>query len=155
MRRLALLMMLMLAACAEALELPEAVSEWRCVSEHVTPLVLDANGENLGRIVYRNYEREAPKSYVQVILTEGRGTGSLYVPEHVRDSQGVMPSESGYKTLSVSGRRAILEEHSYMPLALAIDAGDNLILTLESSSLTEQELLSFAEEVLSSWSSTE
>ena len=142
------------AGYAFALELPDAVNEWRCVKEDVVPLVLDANHENLGRMVYRDYEREMPKGTLQIILTEGKGTGSLYVPEHVRDSKGAMPSESGYKILNIVGRKSVLEKHSYMPLVLAVDAGDNVILTIESSSLNENELVTFAEEILSSWSST-
>ena len=155
MRKLVLLMMLMSAASCYAFDLPDSVREWRCVNESVTPLILDVNGENLGRIVYRDYEREAPKGYVQVIMTEGSGTGSLYVPERVKDSRGVMPSDSGYKILSISGRKAIMESKSYMPLVLAVSAGDNVVLTIESGSLSEQELVSFAEEILSQWKNTE
>ena len=154
MRRVLLAaVMMMLASCACALELPDSVGEWQCVKEHVVPLVLDVNGESVGRMVYRDYEREGRR--VQVILTEGKGTGSLYVPERVGESQGVMPSEAGYRLLKVAGRRAILEGQSFMPLALAVSVGDNVILTLEASSLTEDELVSLAEETLSSWSVTE
>ncbi len=155
MRKLVLLMMFLFVSGCYAGELPDSVREWRCVKESVTPLVLDANGENLGRIVYRDYEREAPKGYVQVIMTEGSGTGSLYVPESVRDSEGVMPSDAGYRVLSIAGRKAIMEAKSYMPLVLAIAAGENVVVTIESGSLGEDELVSFAEEMLSRWRNTE
>ncbi len=156
MRRIVLvLMFLMFSGRAFAFELPDAVKEWRCVKEHIVPLVLDVNSEDIGRMVYRDYEREMPKGTVQIILTEGRGTGSLYVPEGVRDSEGAMPSESGYEILSISGRKSVLEKRAYMPLALAVSAGDNVVLTIETGSLTEDEIVSFAEEILSSWRSTE
>ncbi|MBR0034234.1 MAG: hypothetical protein IJP54_01030, partial [Synergistaceae bacterium] len=86
MRRIVLVLtFLMFSGRAFAFELPDAVKEWRCVKEHIVPLVLDVNSEDIGRMVYRDYEREMPKGTVQIILTEGRGTGSLYVPEGVRD----------------------------------------------------------------------
>lgn len=157
MRRVvfAVIMVWLYAGCVYALELPDSVKEWRCVNEHVVPLVLDVNSENLGRMVYRDYVREFPRGSVQVILTEGRGTGSLYVPEGVRDVAGAMPAESGYELLDVAGRKSVLEKRAYMPLALAVSAGDNVVLTIETGSLSEKEIVNFAEGVLSSWRSTE
>lgn len=154
MRKFLLVIFLLLSSCSYALELPEAINEWQCINENIVPLILDANGENLGRVVYRDYVRESPKGSLQIILTEGKGTGNLYVPEKINNSHGVMPSDSGYKILSISGHKSILESQSFMPLALAVNAGDNVILTIESSSLNENELINFAEEILSSWSST-
>ena len=151
----AVMMVWLCAGGAYALELPDAVNEWHCVNEHVVPLILDANGENLGRMVYRDYVRDFPKGSLQIIMTEGRGTGSLYVPEGVRDSRGAMSAESGYEILNVAGRKSVLEKREYLPLALAVDVGDNVIFTIESGSLTESGIVSFAEEVLSSWRSTE
>ena len=144
-----------LAGYAFGAELPDSVNEWRCVKEDIVPLVLDVSSEDIGRMVYRDYVRENPKGTLQIILTEGRGTGSLYVPEGVRDSGGFMPSESGYKILSIAGRKSVLENRAYMPLALAVSAGDNVVLTIETGSLTENEIVSFAEEILSSWRNTE
>ena len=144
-----------LAEYAFAYEPPDSVNEWRCVKEDIVPLVLDVNSEDIGRIVYRDYVRDFPKGTVQIILAEGIGTGSLYVPEHVREFMGAMPSESEYKILSIAGRKSVLEKRAYMPLALAVSAGDNVVLTIETGSLTENEIVSFAEEVLSSWRNTE
>ncbi len=152
---LVLLMMIMLASCAYALELPDSVNEWHCVKEHITTLTPDADGVNRGRMVYRDYERESPQGIVHVILTEGTGTGSLYVPEKVRKPEGLTLSASEYKLLTIAGSKSIMEVHSYMPLVLAVNAGDNVVLTLESSSLNEHEIVSFAEEILSSWNITE
>ena len=147
--------MVMFAQGALALELPDTCGEWRCVGEHILPLVADANGEELGRMVWRDYERESPKGSVQVILSEGTGTGGLYVPDSVNDSHGALPAESGYRLLTLAGCPAILEVHSYIPLALAVKAGDNVVLTIESPSLSESEIAGFAEEILSSWKHTE
>ncbi len=146
---------LLAAGSAFAYELPDTVNEWRCVNEHIVPLILDVNSEDLGRMVYRDYVRDFPKGTLQIVMTEGRGTGSLYVPEGVRDSKGAMPAESGYEILNVAGRKSVLEKRAYMPLALAVSAGDNVIITIETGSLTEGEIVSFAEEILSSWRSTE
>ncbi|MBQ7215398.1 MAG: hypothetical protein IJS39_05385 [Synergistaceae bacterium] len=146
---------LVFSGCGYALELSDTVEEWHCVKEYIVPLILDAGSEDLGRMVYRDYVRDFPKGTVQIILSEGRGTGSLYVPESVRDSEGAMPAESGYRILSIAGRKSVLENRAYMPLALAVDAGDNVILTIETGSLTENEIVSFAEEILSSWRNTE
>ena len=155
MRRFLVLMMLLLTSCAYALELPDSVNEWQCVKEHIVTLTPEADGVNLGRMVYRDYTRKAPIGAVQVILTEGTGTGSLYVPESVKASKGLMPSDSEYRVFTIAGRKSILESQSYMPLVLAVSVGDNVILTIESSSLTENEIVSFAEEMLSRWNTTE
>ena len=155
MRKAVFAVMLVFAAsCAFAVELPDSVNEWQCVNEHITPLVPDATGESLGRVVYRDYERETPRGLVQVIMTDGTGTGSLYVPEKLNDSKGYLPTNSGYKLLTVAGHKSILENYPYMPLALAVSVSDNVILTIESGSLNETEIVSFAEEILSRWSST-
>ena len=155
MRKAVFAVMLVFAAsCAFALELPDSVNEWQCVKEYVTQLVPDATGKSLGRVVYRDYEREAPRGLVQVIMTDGTGTGSLYVPEKASDSKGDLPTEAAYKLITVSGCKSILEIYPYMPLALAVSVGDNVILTIESSSLNENEIVSFAEEILSRWSTT-
>ncbi len=122
-------------------------AEWLCVSECTVNLFEG------GRAVYRTYEQG--KSAVDVIITEGAGTGSLYVPDEVRTAKGVMSSDAGYRVLDVAGHKAVLETRSFMPLALAVNAGDNIALTLESSSLSESEIVKFAEVILSSWKDTE
>lgn len=149
-----LVMLWVIVSPAVALELPDSVGEWRRVGEHVVPLVPAANSEDLGRMVYADYVRESPRGSLQVILTEGAGTGSLYVPERVRDSKGMMPADSAYRVLTVAGHSAILEDQSYMPVALAVKAGDNVVLTLETASLSEVEIVNLAEEILSLWRST-
>ena len=146
-----LAVILLAAGYAFALELPDTVNEWRCVKEDIVPLILDANGENLGRIVYRDYARENPKGTLQIILTEGIGTGSLYVPERVRDSKGAMPSDSYYKILDIDGLKSILERHEFMPVSIAVNAAKNTVITIESSSLSEESIIEFARNLISKY----
>ena len=139
---------LVFSGCGYALELSDTVEEWHCVKEYIVPLILDAGSEDLGRMVYRDYVRDFPKGTVQIIMTEGRGTGSLYVPESVRNSEGAMSADSGYKIVDIDGRKSILESHKYMPVSLAVNAAENTVITIESSSLTEEEIIDFAKNIL-------
>ena len=123
------------------------ISGWELKSEFVTPLIPDANSEDLGRVVYKTYERESPRAVLEIILTEGTGTGNLYVPESVDASKGLMPAD-GYEILEIEGHRAVLESPEFLPMALAINAGENLIINLESPSLSREELIETAKEIL-------
>lgn len=154
MRRVFVIMMLLTAGPVFALELPDNVGEWKTVTTNIIPLITEYNNEAHGRVTYRTYVRENPSSTLDVILTEGTGTGNLYVPEKVNDTPGMMPSDSGYERLTVSGHDAIIEAQSFMPLALAVNAGDNITLTLESPSLSRDDIVRIAEEILSSWKNT-
>lgn len=129
-----------------ALELPDEIREWHSVSEYFLPLIASKDNTDFGRCVYKSYVRESPKSYMQVILTEGRGTGTLYVPERVNDSKGVMYSPSMYEILSVSGHNSIMEHNENIPLALAVSVSKDIILTLEADSLDDNEMIELAEE---------
>lgn len=143
------------SACVSvcALELPNQIGEWHSVSTNILPLITAYNGESHGRVVYRTYKRESPSAIIDVILTEGSGTGSLYVPEKVNASKGIMPNDSGFEAVKVSGHDAIIESQSFMPLALAVNAGDNITLNIESPSANREELMRVAEEILS-WKNT-
>ena len=149
-------MFMFFSSSSFALELPDKIQNWYSVSEYITPLIASANSQDLGRIVYKTYERRKSKGELQIIMTEGKGTGSLYVPSTVKNSKGVMPLDSGYKILNVSGKNAILETQPNLPLALAINYSDNVILTIESYSFNsqnnqtqdEEKLLKFAEELI-------
>ena len=146
---------MLLSSCAYSLELPEKINDWHSVNEFITPLIASEKSQDLGRVIYKDYERENPKKNLQIILTEGKGTGNLYVPEKVKTSKGLMPSEAGYKILNVAGKSAILETQSYLPLVLAVKVDNNIVLTIESKSLNENEIVKFAEELLlSKWSNT-
>ena len=151
MRKFLALLLMMAGSPCFALELPNDVGEWHSVSTNIIPLITEYNRESQGRITFRTYKRESPSAILEVILTEGAGTGKLYVPEKVNGSEGIMPCDSGFEVVKVSGHDAIIESQSYMPLALAVNADDNVILNLESSSAGKDELITIAEEILSSW----
>lgn len=129
-----------------ALELPDEIREWHSVSEYVQFLIASKDNTDFGRCVYKSYVREAPKSYMQVILTEGRGTGTLYIPERLNDSKGVMYSPSRYEILNISGHNSIIEHHENLPLSLAVSVSKDIILTLEADSLDDNEIIELAEE---------
>ena len=144
----AALIFALLSSGAYALELPEKIYEWHLTGGYVQALMPDAISEDLGRVIYKTYERDAPKGTLEIILTEGTGTGSLYVPDEVKKSKGLMPA-SEYKIFEVNGKKAILENQSYLPLAVAVNVSDDVILTIESPSLNQDELIKIAEEILS------
>ena len=144
----AALIFALLSSGAYALELPEKIYEWYLTGEYVQALMPDAISEDLGRVIYKTYERDAPKGTLEIILTEGTGTGSLYVPDELKKSKGLMPA-SEYKIFEVNGKKAILENQSYLPLAVAVNVSDDVILTIESPSLNQDELIKIAEEILS------
>ena len=87
---------------------------------------------------------------MQIILTEGKGPGSLYVPEKVKDkdSEGLFPAGSGYEVINISEKRAILETSENMPLSLAVRYDDNITITIETSALNKSEIVKFAESLL-------
>ena len=134
------------SSSAFSFELPNEIQNWHSVSEFVTPLI--ASEKDFGRVIYKNYESEKPKGFLQIIMTEGKGTGNLYVPSSVKNSKGVMPLNSGYEILNVSGKKSILETHENLPLALAINYSEDIILTIETYSLNREEILKFAEKLL-------
>lgn len=148
MRVMLALLMVLISPGAYALELNDEILGWHCVNEQVVELAPEASGENIGRIIYRDYIRESPKGTLKIILTQGTGTGSLYVPEIVRSAKGVMPSSAGCELLDLSGRKAILERYEYLPLSLAVSAGEDIVLTVETASLSEEEVIHFAESIL-------
>ena len=138
---------LILSSCAYSLELPDELNGWHCVNEYVVPLVLDVNSADMGTITYRDYTQD--NRSIQIILTQGKGTGGLYVPEKVRDAKGVMPSGSGYEVLEVSGFKAVLERHEYLPLALSVNISKDTVITFESSTLNDEDITYFANSILS------
>ena len=141
---LALTFMFMFSSSCFAFEF----QDWHLINEYVTPLILDANSEDMGKIIYKTYENNNSKKTFEIIFTQGNGTGGLYIPEEIKNSKGVMPSDSEYKILEVKGKKAILENQSYLPLVLAVNVSDDTVLTIESSSLSQEELIKTAEEIL-------
>ena len=81
-----------------------------------------------------------------MILTQGEGTGSLYIPESVNGSKGVMPSGSGYEVIEIAGHNAVIEEHEYLPMSLAVDVSKDTVLTVEGTD--RENVIRFAREIL-------
>lgn len=150
-----LLLMMLMCSPVSAFEVPDVIGEWRMADEKTVPLITDYNNELHGRVIYRTYKRESPVGVLEVIITEGSGTGSLYVPEKVNGTKGMMPSDSGFEVLKVAGHDAVLEQQSFMPLVLAVDIDNNITMNLESPSMNKDELVRTAEVILSSWRVTE
>ena len=150
MRKIFAVCTLIFACCGKVFAggLPDEIGEWHKVSENVTPLITEYNGESHGRITYRTYKRESPSAFLEVILTEGKGTGSLYVPESVNTSKGMMPSDSGFEIVKVSGHDAIIESQSYMPLVLAVNLSKDIVLTVETFALDEKGIIDFTENMI-------
>lgn len=142
--------MLICVSSAEALQLPDKINDWILTSEFVTPLIPDANSEDLGRCIYKNYSRRKPIENLTVILAQGKGFGNLNVPSEIpeENSKTLMKSQTGYEILEVAGYKAIFEKHEILPDVLAISVGNFETLTLESNSLTQNELIKLAERLL-------
>ena len=146
---LAVLLLLVFPSMSAALELPNKINEWIAAGENIVPLITQPDNIDLGRCVYKYYVSETPKGELQIILTEGRGTGPLYVPDEVRKSDEVLlPSSSGYRVMNISGKRAVLETNENLPVSLAIRYDENITLTIETNSLNEHEIILFAESLL-------
>ncbi|MDR1377074.1 MAG: hypothetical protein LBJ22_06155 [Synergistaceae bacterium] len=132
---------------AHAASMPDVLGEWRALPERVTELKTSET-ETQGRWSNRVYTRGAPSASVEVNLMEGPGPGTLFVPEgKVAGDDAPLGFSSTYETLDVAGHRAILERGEVTGQALAIALGKNRTLTLESKSLSRQELIGFAEKL--------
>jgi hypothetical protein len=80
---------------------------------------------------------------------EGSGPGTLFVPEgKVAGGDGPLGFSSTYETLNAAGYRAILERGDVTGQALAVALGENRTLTVETKSLSREELLGFAENLI-------
>ena len=147
-RFLALIFSLIFASSCEAFNID--LRDWTLMSEFITPLVLDATSEDLGRIVYQKYQRISPHGTLEIILTEGAGSGWLYVPEYINNSKKLMGA-SEYKILEIDGHEAVFERQPHLPLSLSVYVDEKHVLNIESSALNQEELISIAREILSSW----
>ena len=149
---IALTLIMALTLPAFASSLPEELGNWRLVSEHVTELT--ASGP-LGRWTSVSYARSEPIAVIEVQLTEGPGPGALFVPEGVVSSDdGPIGFLSTYETLSVAGRRAVLERGEVTGQALAV-ALEARTVTFETRGISREELLSFAENIIEALQSTQ
>lgn len=132
---------------AQAAPLPDVLDEWHAAPTATTEL--RAASEDLGRWRNRIYARAAPIARIEVNFMEGSGPGTLRVPE-VRALQNDAPLGfvSTYRTLNISGKRAILERGEVTGQALAVAFDKNRTLTIETRSVSEEELLHFAERLI-------
>ena len=125
--------------------LPGELGDWRLSSEYVTELT---TSQNLGKWINASYVRSEPPAQIEVQLTEGSGTGRLFVPEGaVSSDDGPIGFSSTYETLYVAGRRAILERNDVTGQALAVALGTRTV-TFESLGVSREELLGFAESMI-------
>ena len=137
---------------ARASMLPGELGYWRLVSEHVTGLT--SFGPEVSRSTYQgkwlsaSYVRPAPPAGIEVQLMEGPGLGTLFVPEGmVYSNDGPIGFLSTYETLSIAGRRAILELSDVTGQALAVALGTQTV-TFEARGVSREELLGFAESMI-------
>ena len=134
------------ASTSYALELPDNIQDWHAVKSKIVPLI--ASNQNLGEIIYKSYTRQKPLGNLEIILTQGKGAGELYIPEHVNNNDELFKA-SGYEITNISGMSAIIEKVENLPLALAVKVNNNITLTIETHSLNESELIKFAGDLLS------
>ena len=117
------------AAADDAL-LPE-VEGW--TNGEVQVIHLDTVSGNQGFWVRRNYI-SAQNVPMAANLMGGKGPGSLYLPAGSVDAlDGPIGSGARYETVSIAGRRGILEYDPIMGFALSVQL-DKGVLTLESRS---------------------
>ncbi|MDR3231806.1 MAG: hypothetical protein LBT65_10230 [Synergistaceae bacterium] len=131
-------------ACpAAAAPLPDVMDEWDATPIAVTRF--ETTSRDLGQWQNRTYTRSAPRASIEVDLMEGSGPGSLRVPEgDISRNDAPLGFSSTYRTLSLAGRRAILERGDVTGQALAVAFDKNRTLTIETKSVSEEELLDFA-----------
>ncbi|MCL2009175.1 MAG: hypothetical protein FWG71_01345, partial [Synergistaceae bacterium] len=102
---------------------PEKLGNWRLSSEHVTELTT-SESRDMGKWTSASYVRSEPSGFIEVQFMEGSGPTKLFVPEGIISSDdGPIGFLSTYETLSVAGRRAVLERDSLtgQSLAAALD----------------------------------
>jgi hypothetical protein len=112
---------------------------------------LEKGTKNLGQWQNRVYRRAEPISSVEVNLMEGEGFGVPYFPEGaVLSNDQLFPASPAYETLSVRGRRAILETDRLTGSAISVALDARLTLLTESVSLSPSELLIFTDYLIQS-----
>ena len=82
---------------------------------------------------------------MKATMMAGPGAGELHTPpEGMKTDDRPLGFGSSYEGITVEGKRALLEEVPAVGLALAVALADDATLTLESSSLSREDLISAA-----------
>ena len=144
-RLLALILALPFLPLPAYAELPE-ITGFRGEEERVFPLSSAAG--TVGQWTIRIYRRENGGS-LKVTLLTGAGPGFFSPPEGGgKKDDRPLGFGSTYEVVTLEGRRAVLEEVPSLGIALAVPLEKEGTLTLESSSLSREEILSAAEQLL-------
>ena len=138
---------------AHASSLPAELGNWHLSSQHVTELTTSgpdaSDSREHGRWTSASYVRSAFLPRIDVQLMEGPGTGQLYVPEgRIFSDGGPIGFLSTYETLTIAGRRAILERSDVTGQTLAVAMGTRRTITFETRGISREELLEFAENMV-------
>jgi hypothetical protein len=143
---------------AQAASLPDVLGEAggpdRWAADPPRATALETASENLGLWQNRVYRRAAPIASVEVSLMEGEGFGTLYVPDgkavpdETASDGALFPASSGYETLKIDGKYAILESSELTGRSLSVALGRNRTLLAESTGLSAEELRSFTERLV-------
>lgn len=133
-----LLIILALPGPAAAWTLPDIPG---FTGEKIQRTPLEAPSGNFGEWLVRVYRTGGGRT-LKATLMAGPGAGELRTPpEGLQTDDRPLGFGSSYEGLTVEGKRALLEEVPTVGLALAVALADDVTLTLESSSLSREELL--------------
>lgn len=105
---------------------------------------LEAPSGSFGEWLVRVYTTGGGRT-MKATLMAGPGAGGLRTPpEGMKADDRPLGFGSSYEGVTVEGKRALLEEVPAVGLALAVALADDATLTLESSSLSRENLLKAA-----------
>lgn len=105
---------------------------------------LEAPSGTFGEWLVRVYRTGGGRTLKATLMT-GPGAGELRTPpEGLQTDDRPLGFGSSYEGLTVEGKRALLEEVPAVGLALAVALADDATLTLESSSLSREDILEAA-----------
>lgn len=145
LRMLALILVLPFLPLPACAELPQ-ITGFQGEEERVFPLSSAAGPVGLWTI--RIYRRENGGS-LKVTLLTGAGPGSFSPPEgEGKKNDRPLGFGSTYEVVSLAERRAVLEEIPSLGIVLAVPLDKEGTMTLESSSLSREEIISAAAELL-------
>jgi len=143
----ALLIILAFPGTAPAWTLPDIPG---FTGEEVQRTPLEAPSGNFGEWLVRVYTAGGGRT-LKATLMAGPGAGELRTPpEGFSADDRPLGFGSSYEGLTVEGKRALLEEVPSVGQALAVALTDEATLTLESSSLSREDMVSAASYIVKS-----